>query len=53
MTEKGGFTLIKELFFGVFLSQRSPLIMPSLKQKKENIDVQLARAFLHFCQNCL
>ena len=32
-TEKKGFYLNKYFFFGVFLSQRSPWIMPSTKQK--------------------
>ena len=32
-TEKGGFYLNKIIYFGVFLSQRSPWIMTSAKQK--------------------
>ena len=32
---KKGFYLNKEIVAGVFLSQRSPWIMPSIKQKKK------------------
>ena len=44
-TKKRGFYLNKTIVFGVFLSQRSPWI--SLRKTQiENIDVQVARAFL-------
>ena len=44
--QKEGFYLNKTIVFGVFLSRRSPWIIPSTKRKEENIDVQVARAFL-------
>ena len=44
---KGGFYLNKTLDYGVFLSQRSPRIVPNANRKfMENIDVQVAQAFL-------
>ena len=43
---KNVFYLNKIIIFGVFLSQRSPWMMPSTKTQIENIDVQVARAFL-------
>ena len=46
--QKNGVYLNKIIVFGVFLSQRSPWILPSA-----NIDVQNARAVVRFCQNCL
>ena len=44
--QKNVFYLNKIIIFGVFLSQRSPWMMPSTKTQIENIDVQVARAFL-------
>ena len=41
-----GFNLNTTIVLVVFLSQRSPWIIPSTKRKKENIDVRVARAFL-------
>ena len=37
---------IHVIVFSVFLSQRSSWIMPSKKSQIEDIDVQVARAFL-------
>ena len=51
--QKKGVYLKEIIVFGVFLSQRSPWIMPSTKKQIEKIDVQIARAVVHFCQNCL
>ena len=46
MADKRGFTCIKQLFWGFYLSQRPPRMMPSTETLMENIDVEVARAFL-------
>ena len=46
VTALRGFTGIKQLFWGFYLSQRPPRIMPSTETLMENIDVEVARTFL-------
>ena len=50
---KKGVILNRIIVFDVFLSQRSPWIMPSPKTQIENIGIPIARAVVHFCQNRL
>ena len=45
---KNGFYLNKMIVFGVFLSQRSPWIMASSKQK---LKIKSFSLHVHFCEN--
>ena len=51
-TEQRGFTLINKLFL-VFFCHNDHHGLCLAQNKKENIDVPLARAFFKMCPNCL